>query len=144
MTSIPFVNSYSCFASLPLAEFNLPTNYIIPIAGMIFAAVYVLIKSLTKLQKEKLRHETIRLAIEKGQPLPPELLERSIPNQPTDDRKSGLITLAVGVGLFVFLSQYEIGKLGLAWVAMIPSLIGVALLLNWALERRAKAKQDRP
>jgi|CZKI01.1.fsa_nt_gi hypothetical protein len=144
MTSIPLVNPYSCFASLPLAEFNLPTMYIIPIAGMIFAAVIVLVRSLTKLQKEKLRHETIRLAIEKGQPLPPELLEKSIPNPPKDDRKSGLIALAVGVGLFVFLSQYEVGRPGLAWVAMIPSLIGVALLLNWALEQRAKAKQDRP
>jgi hypothetical protein len=32
---------------------------------------------------------------------------------------------------------------GVKWLALIPGLVGVALLINWALERGGKNDQDR-
>jgi hypothetical protein len=130
---------------LPLADFG---NYgigpfLVPTAGMAFVLGIILIATIEKLQKERLRHETIRQALEKGQPLPPELIEGKVRNHPRDDRRSGMIAIAVGIGLFVLLREVA-GHDGVEWVGLIPGLVGVALLLNWALERGGKNDQPRP
>ncbi len=52
-----------------------------------------------------LRHETIRLALEKGQPLPPELLEP--PARPGSDLARGVKLLALGLGLSLMLLLME-------------------------------------
>ena len=133
---------------------------LIPIAGMAFVLGIILIGSLEKAQKEKLRHETIRQALEKGQTLPAELFEgdkfqrelvqRALDNgrpHPRDDRRTGLILLAVGIGVVGFsLAMHESRPevpTGVAWLGCIPALIGVALLINWALERGGKNDQPR-
>jgi len=108
-----------------------------------------------KRTKDKLRHETIQRALEKGQPLPPELLEgKPLPSEffalfarkARDDRRGGLIAIAVGVGLFVFFGAMRAEGVpeGLQWLGLIPGLVGVALLINWALERGEKNGQDKP
>jgi len=62
-----------------------------------------------------------------------------------NDRKSGLILIAVAVGLYTFLATMG-GLVGeevassVRWVALIPGLIGVALLINWAFERNDKSE----
>ena len=126
---------------LPLAV-NLDFQFLIPLGGMAFVIGIVLIATLEKAQKEKLRHETIRQALEKGQPLPPELLEGKQVQTARDDRRGGLIAIAVGVALFVFLGALQAAGVpdGIKWVGLIPGLIGVAMLLNWALERGEKYK----
>jgi len=107
---------------------------------MAFVLGIVLIGTLEKAQKEKLRHETIRQALDKGQPLPPGLLEGRQVQRARDDRREGLIAIAVGVALFLFLGAlHETGAPdSLKWVGLIPGLVGVALLINWALERGEK------
>lgn len=89
---------------------------------------------------------TVRAAIDKGQPLPPEAIEamtkevaKNLPSRTRDIRR-GIIWLAVGIGIaaFGFLSDmgwsgdndwpHEIGN-GLLGVAAIPATIGLAFLV---------------
>jgi hypothetical protein len=130
----------------------------IPFAGMligviaiitpfVFVIAIVAINHLNARRKAELHHETIRLALEKGQPLPPELLNPPVAVEPKtkiSDRKSGLILIAVGIGLYFFFSgMAEMGiPAGVRWISLIPGLIGVALLINWFFEKDG-AKNDK-
>lgn len=79
---------------------------------------------------ERLRHETIRIALEKGQPLPPELLER--PKSRRTDLQRGAILVALGLGISAFLALEGESSWG---VGLIPASIGVGLLVSHALGR---------
>ena len=131
--------------SLPLAEFNnLGIGpFLIPLAGMGLGLVGIIMGCLDRMQKRRLRHELLRVAIEKGQPLPTELLDEPQARRNRDDRRSGLIALAVGVALFFFLGALATEP-GVKWVALVPGAVGVALLFNWALERHADNGQKSP
>jgi hypothetical protein len=66
----------------------------------------------------QIRHETIRLALEKGQPLPPELLEP--PSRPGSDLARGVKLLALGLGLslMLFFMEKHAWPVGLILVAL--------------------------
>jgi hypothetical protein len=158
MTSLNFALTSPAFFCPPFAFIG-PYGlgpFLIPIAGLAFAFGVILIGALEKAHREKLRHDTIQRALEKGQPLPPELFGqpgKSLPPEffkqfaprPRDDRRGGLIAIGVGIGTFVFFDamQSEGVPDGVKWLALIPGLVGVALLINWALERGGKNDQDR-
>lgn len=82
--------------------------------------------------------KTIRMAIEKGQPLPPEYLDSLQKSgatigkmkTPVNDIRSGLILMAVALGLVVMDyvgNDYTFETL--SGIAAIPGFIGVALLI---------------
>jgi hypothetical protein len=147
MTPLEFAVTGPAFCQLPCAYVGgIDGPFLIPIAGMAFAFGVILLGVLEKLQKEKLRHETIQRALEKGQPLPPELIEGRPLRRARDDRRGGMIAIAVGIGLYVFFNAMQAEGVpdGVKWLALIPGLVGVALLLNWALERGEKNGQDKP
>lgn len=48
---------------------------VVPFAAMAFALVVTVLVTRAKTERRRLQHETIRLALEKGQPLPPSLLQ---------------------------------------------------------------------
>jgi hypothetical protein len=79
-------------------------------------------------------HDTLRLMIEKGQPIPPELLQPAEPQRRTNcDLRRGLIWSGVGVGLAVSLLVKH--DEDVPWpLALIPLLIGVAFLITWKIE----------
>ncbi|QBX37702.1 hypothetical protein E4M02_14010 [Brevundimonas sp. S30B] len=97
-----------------------------------------------KTQERKETQETVRRAIEKGQPLPPEVIEamsrdvtKSLPSRSRDIRR-GVIWLAVGIGLAAFSVVSDVG--GSDWsgnnfdssllgVACIPATIGLAFIV---------------
>lgn len=138
----------------PLLAFSVPSPllagidnsifpYVIPLAGMALGLAGIIIGGLEKLQKRRLRHELLRVALEKGQPLPPELLdEKTAEREKRDDRRSGLITIAFSIALYVALGLM-IPDSGVKWVALIPGFVGLALLLNWALERAGDDRQNK-
>jgi ABC-type multidrug transport system permease subunit len=122
-------------------------DFLIPIIAIVipfaFVAVIIGMKYFNERKIRELQHATIRLALEKGQPLPAELLAAPVEapkgHRATNDRKAGLILIAVGVGLFFFLQSIGTGpRVHLAMVGFIPILIGIALLINARLERREK------
>ena len=105
---------------------------VVPAAGMIFAGVIVVSDMYFKNQRRAMWHETARIALEKGQPMPlgPDVETRCEPSRPNgsaNDIRAGLICIAAGAALYVFLGSF-IGR-GLGLVGAIPGFIGVALLL---------------
>ncbi len=80
---------------------------------------------------------TLRAAIDKGQPVPPEVIEaltRNVKVAPTSlsDLRTGVIWLAVGIGIGLsshfadFSSDHDFPGLG---IACIPAVIGVAYII---------------
>jgi Domain of unknown function (DUF6249) len=129
-----------------LSEFH-PGEFV-PFAGMlipivILALVFGLIATTLYFRsKERERwHETVRLALEKGHPIPnmneelsaQALSARLAPESRHRQRMKlvtgGLVNIAVGIGLYYGLS--EMPEVHFArFFALIPGLIGVALLMS--------------
>lgn len=83
----------------------------------------------------ELRHETIRLALEKGQPLPPGLLGDAPAIRPANDLAKGvkLVFLGVGLSAFFWFFRPHLWPSGL-----IPLFIGVGYLVAHALTGRER------
>jgi hypothetical protein len=95
--------------------------------------------------RQKLAHETMRLMIEKGLPVPTELINPPPPAKaPKSDLRRGLIWLALGIGLVIPLKQPTEDS-GIWAAGLVPAFIGVAYLLCWgfglARERREGGRQ---
>jgi hypothetical protein len=107
-------------------------------------------------EREKL-HETLRIAYEKGQPVPPELISALVkepsdaprPPAPDADFRRGLVMVFVGLGfaaaayaLYLGISVFSedaawITAECVAAVGAIPGFIGVAYLILWFAKRSA-------
>ncbi len=119
------------------------TEVVTPIAivGTIFgfSALMIGIVAYARHRNQRLRHETIRVALEKGQPLPPELLGRRTGRDPaTGDLRRGILLIAVGlgIGLYLFLSPPP-GAPDHTWaVGFIPGMMGISFVLSHVLTRR--------
>lgn len=101
-----------------------------------FAAVAVVVGLITayRMKKTRMLQETIRLMVEKGTPIPPELLLPPEPRKrPRSDLRAGLAWCGIGLALLVYLSGlgHRLWALGL-----IPLLIGVAFLVAWKVEQK--------
>lgn len=119
----------------------------IPIFGMIFVAVLVIVPRYFKSQERQKVADTLRMAIEKGQPLPPEVVEAiardtRLPPSPARDLRTGIIWLGVALGLAVF--GIAIGfeepdaTYPMVAIAAFPAFIGIAFIVL-ALLNRTKA-----
>ncbi len=116
------------------------------IVGIVFAAITAIIFGPTYLKSREKREvqATVRHAIDKGQALPPELIDAmtkdvasKLPSR-TRDLRRGVIWVAVGVGIAAFGMLSELGwndrdvemlGNGLLGVAAIPFTIGVAFIV---------------
>ena len=98
--------------------------------GMIVACVALGVSQ--RLKRNRLLHETLRLMIEKGQPIPPELLQSPYGlRRPRNDLRNGLVLISIGIGLAAWL----LAQKDTDWpMALIPLLIGVAFLIARKLE----------
>jgi hypothetical protein len=128
---------------------------IIPIAAFVLCGVIAVCSMYFHHQRRRLWHETARLALEKGQPLPPRpfdlaratFQERTPSNSHRTDIRSGLILVATGAGIYVFLGTF-LGK-GFGYIGAIPGFIGVSLLLHGVLclafpEKTSAPEDQRP
>lgn len=123
---------HSLFSQL-LADFSsIPWVAIVSIIGSFLMGPVVIFIVFRSIQhRHQLWHDTARIALEKGQPLPPMPADVAPPppteSKPSNDIRTGLILIATGAGLFLFLNAL-VGR-GLGLVGAIPGFIGVALLL---------------
>ena len=130
------------------AEANL-TAILVPIAviGITFGftALTVGILAYRRYRSDTLRHETIRLALEKGQPLPPGLLDPVAVRDPgARDLRRGLVLLAIGLGLGLYLYFSPApGAPHPTWaVGFIPGLMGISYLAaHFIAQRQARGAQ---
>nr|WP_314434230.1 DUF6249 domain-containing protein [uncultured Brevundimonas sp.] len=118
----------------------IPIFAIFAIFGTITAIVFGPI--FLKYREKRDMQETIRHAVDKGQPLPAELIDamtkdvqKALPSR-TKDIRRGIIWLAVGIGLAAFGVVSEMGgnwngnfDNGLLGVACIPATIGLAFIV---------------
>ena len=84
-------------------------------------------------RKEKQRQETVRAAIDKGVPIPPELL--TPPRPPRSDLRRGVTLIGLGVGVGAMLLLMPGGHHG-APVGLLLICLGLGHLIAWRLERR--------
>ena len=169
----PLAATGSVDASTPLAGLVMPFFFIIAAMAIIYFKNY---------STRKLQHETIRLMVEKGQQVTPAMFaEQSVALKQHNDRRSGLIWLAVGIGWFACFQIMSLimvpaltshnaivdayfqgrtmpsdntnlswfvfsagphfhitGTTLTQWMALVPAMVGIALLVNSSLDRREK------
>lgn len=107
-------------------------------------------------RRQRLWHETARLALEKGQPLPaPERSDEELKYQAPppgvdpvawehsrrallarNDIRRGIILIGVGIGLSLFMSSVNAAQA--RYVGAIPACIGLAMLINGFLNRDSR------
>ena len=110
---------------------------LIPLAPFAMVTAIIVVPAWLKSRERREMQATLRTAIDKGQPLPPEIIDAMTKNvkvAPTSlsDVRTGIIWLAVGAGLAAmgFMIGYEEAEAfhPMLGVAAIPAIIGVAYI----------------
>jgi len=113
---------------------------LVPIALFAMIAALVIVPRYFKSMERQKMAETLRVAIEKGQPLPTEVIDAmssnvrspGLPASPQRDLRTGIIWLGVGVGFAAFgsvLSFEEPDALfPILGIASFPIFIGLAFV----------------
>jgi len=116
---------------------------LIPLAPFIMIIAIVVVPAILKSKERKEMQATLRTAIEKGQPLPPEVIDAlskdniKPPATAARDLRIGVILLAVSIGIaifgsvFQFMGDFEGAKASfpIIGLAAIPGMIGVAFCI---------------
>ncbi len=118
----------------------------IPIVLIVFLAIFgtpVMIVGLImyfSFSKSRALHRTVRMMVEKGQPVPEALLNPPPVIRQRSDLRRGVVLLMVGLGLTVFFGAVNDWESGVWSLGIIPFLIGAGYILVWRLDvRRADA-----
>lgn len=130
-------------------------NVVIAAMFWIFVAAIVLVPIYFRHKDRERMHEMLRIAYDKGQPVPPELIEalqsstrvRAM-NTPERDLRRAVVLIAVGLGFALLGYGLWYGLMSVddtaayisggstAGVGAIPGLIGVAYLILWLFRRK--------
>jgi hypothetical protein len=134
------------------------TSWFVPLVFWVFVGSVILVPVYLKSRDRQKMYDTLRIAYEKGQPVPPELISALQTNNapagvtlstPERDLRRALVLIAVGLGLcglgyglwygLMSVSDIAADITGgcVAGAGAIPGLIGVAYLLLW-LSRRGR------
>lgn len=113
---------------------------LVPIVTVLAVAAVVALSSYLRHRIRIEVQQTVRAAIEHGQALTPELLERlgEPPRTREADLRRGVMALAVGLGIVAFgaLLGDEEAFDSLLAIGAVPALIGIAYLAVWRLMPR--------
>ena len=118
----------------------------IPIVAIIMSLSIPIVFALVDYRRRRdiveANHKERMAAIERGMELPP--LPESLFSAPKTDRRpghllAGMIWLFVGITLFVALQ--EVASRDVAWFALMPIGVGLALLIYYFVEGRKQATQ---
>jgi hypothetical protein len=133
---------------LPLAEISGAQWIAIAaiLGGLTFTILLIFFGLRFVQRRQELWHETARVALEKGQPLPPLPRDMQPAKDPNgnNDMRVGLVMIATGAGLYLFFAAFVYP---LRFLAAIPGFIGIALVLYAVFNPQLKQKHppaDRP
>jgi len=124
---------------------------VIPLVGIVFLSIFgapvliVVMIGIFTLLVSRSRQRTIRMLVEKGQPVPAELLApatRAV-RQRSDVRR-GVVWSMVGLGLMIFLGAVNDWEGGAWSLGLIPFLIGLGYLIVWKLENKKEIPPPPP
>ncbi len=113
----------------------------IPIVGIIFTTLFgapVLIVGVIMFFsyiKARSLHKTVRMMVEKGQPVPEALFAAPhTPAKQRSDMRRGVTLLMVGLGIMLFLAAVNEFEGGAWALGLIPFMIGAGYLAIWFME----------
>jgi len=115
----------------------------IPIVAIVFLSIFgapvaiVVMIGIFSMISTRMRQRTIRMMVEKGQPVPAELLApatRGIRRR--SDARRGVVWTMVGLGLMIWLAAVNDWEGGAWSFGLIPFLIGLGYLIVWKLEHK--------
>jgi hypothetical protein len=115
----------------------------IPIVAIVFLSIFgapvaiVVMIGIFSIIATRMRQRTIRMMVEKGQPVPAELLApaaRGIRRR--SDVRRGVVWAMVGFGMMIFFGAVNDWEGGVWSLGLIPFLIGLGYLIIWKLENK--------
>jgi hypothetical protein len=119
-------------------------HQLVPIAGCVMIAAIVIVPQYFRSIERRKLAETVRTAIDRGQPLPPEVIGTLTaagkpPPTPERDLRRGVILVAVafglvGLGLALGVTD-EDARYAVIGAAAIPGFIGLAFIAIYYLSR---------
>jgi hypothetical protein len=115
----------------------------IPIVAIVFLSIFgapvliVLTIGIFALIGNRMRQRTIRMMVEKGQPVPAELLAPEVRRvRRRSDVRRGVVWTMVGLGMMIFFGAVNDWEGGVWSLGLIPFLIGLGYLIVWKLENK--------
>ena len=115
----------------------------IPIVAIVFLSIFgapvliVIMVGLISLSATRMRQRTIRMMVEKGQPVPAELLVPATRGlRRRSDVRRGVVWTMIGFGLMIWLAAVNDWEGGAWSFGLIPFLIGLGYLIVWKLENK--------
>jgi hypothetical protein len=121
-------------------------EFVIPIVAITLLTVFgapVLIVGLImyfSFSRSRAMHRTVRMMVEKGQPVPEALLNPPPAQRQRSDLRRGIVLAMIGIGLMAFFGAVNDWEGGAWTLGLIPFLIGMGYLLVWKLD----TKKDNP
>ena len=121
-------------------------EFVIPIVAITLLTVFgapVLIVGLImyfSFSRSRALQKTVRMMVEKGQPVPEALLNPPPAQRQRSDLRRGVVLTMIGIGLMAFFGAVNDWEGGAWTLGLIPFLIGVGYLLVWKLD----TKKDNP
>lgn len=126
------------FSPRDLEKILVPTVSVVAVFASIVAVCALFFAFLHR--RNRMLHETVRLMVEKGVAIPPELLtkpDKKNPERTRNDLRRGWKLIGVGVGLLC-LAMFGAGPLKVGVVGFIPLFLGLAFVMISRLERKNK------
>jgi hypothetical protein len=126
------------------AVFQSTIGLLVPLFAIALPIIIVAIVMYSRNVRSRQRHETIGRLIEKGLPVPPELLGSqhdvfATISPKVSPLRSAFTLMGLGVGLIIFF----VAEGGDNWgIGAIPLSIGLAQLLAWKLEKPQSGAAD--
>src|SRR2546421_871320 len=124
---------------------------VIPLVGIVFLTIFgapVLIVGLILyfgFSKSRALHRTVRMMVEKGQPVPEALLAPPPPAvRQRSDMRRGVVLVMIGIGLMFFFGAVNDWEGGSWTIGLIFFLIGAGYLLVWKLEGKKEIPPPPP
>jgi hypothetical protein len=121
---------------------DIPTM-VIPLVAIVFLTIFgapvliVMLIGVIALIGSRMRQRTIRMMVEKGQPVPAELLAPEVRRvRRRSDVRRGVVWTMVGLGLMIWLAAVNDWEGGAWSFGLIPFLIGFGYLIVWKLENK--------
>lgn len=115
----------------------------IPIVAIVFLSIFgapvaiVVMIGIFSMISTRMRQRTIRMMVEKGQPVPAELLAPAVRGvRRRSDARRGVVWTMIGLGLMIWLAAVNDWQGGAWSFGLIPFLIGLGYLIVWKLENK--------
>ena len=106
----------------------------VPLALFLTILLAVVSTHVLRVRKQAQLHQTLRLMIDKGTDIPPELF--APPSSAHSDLRRGLVLVGVGLSLLILIGMLEGFGDGSWAVGLIPGFIGAAYLIVWRVSQR--------